>query len=68
MAEAQRTNLLACSANWLVVLVEDDADLVHQADLLLIVTGQGLGAGVNVGEETEHSLSRDGLGSDGCCC
>jgi len=33
----QMANLLACTADGYVVLIEDDADLVHEADLLFIV-------------------------------
>jgi hypothetical protein len=36
------TDLLAGGTDWLVVLVEDDADLVHKTDLLLIMTGERL--------------------------
>ena len=35
-----RTCLLACTSNGLVVVVEDDADLVHKSDLLFVVTIQ----------------------------
>lgn len=67
-------SLLACTANGLVVLIHDDAHLVHQADLFLIVPGEvaavarGGGGGwkdfagqrgVDLGEE-----GRDVVGSD----
>lgn len=62
---AARTELLAGLADGHVVLVEDDADLVHQTDLLLIMAGEGLGGGVNVGEETEDGIGGDGLSRGG---
>lgn len=34
------TGLLAGTANGFVVLIQDDAHLVHQADLFFIVTGE----------------------------
>lgn len=55
------TDLLAEIANWLVVLIEDDADLVHEADLLLIVPLQRCARGVDVGEESQDALRGDGL-------
>lgn len=63
------TDLLAGLANGQVVLVGDDAHLIHEADLLLIVAIQRLRAGVDVGEETQHGLGRDGLrlGRGGGC-
>ena len=36
------TDLLASRANWLVVLIKDNADLIHETDLLLVVTRQRL--------------------------
>jgi hypothetical protein len=62
-----RTDLLASCANWVVVFVEDNADFVHKTDLLLIVTRERIGAGVNIREETKHRFSRDRLGSSGGC-
>lgn len=67
--ERFRTNLLARSANGHIVLVSDDADLVHQSDLLLIVAGQCLAGGIDVWEKTKHGLSRNRLrrgGGNGC--
>lgn len=55
------TDLFASSADGQVVLVQDDADLVHQADLFLVVAGQRFRGGIDVGEQTQHVLSRDGL-------
>lgn len=68
-----RTNLLARSANGRIVLIRDDADLVHQADLLLVVARQCLAGGIDVWEETKHGFSRNRLGrggGGGCrhCC
>lgn len=67
-----RTDFLAGGANGLVILVEDDADLVHEADLLRIVAVQLRGVGrVDIGEEAEDGLGVDagGLGGrDGGSC
>lgn len=60
-----RTNLLAGSANGEIVLVSDDADFVHESNLLLIVAGQRLAGGIDVWEETKHGFSRNGLGRGG---
>lgn len=67
--EKVRTNLLACGADWRIVLVCYDADFVHQADLLLIVARERLAGGVDVGEETQDGLSGNGLRrcGGGCC-
>lgn len=62
-----RTDLLASCANWVVVFVEDNADFVHETNLLLIVTRKRIGAGVNIREKTKHRFSRDRLGSGGGC-
>ena len=35
--QGRRTDFLACTTNGLIVSVEDDADLVHEADLFFIV-------------------------------
>jgi hypothetical protein len=35
--EMLRTCLLACATNWLVVLVQNNADFLHKPDLLFIV-------------------------------
>ena len=64
----KRTGLLAGIANGLVILVQDDADLVHQTDLLRIVTRESIGVGVDIGEETEDGLGGDGLRRDSSRC
>src|SRR5689334_22828176 len=61
----RHTELLAGSANWNVVLVEDNANLVHQPDLLLIVTVQGLTSRVNIGEQPQNRFGRYAC-SSGC--
>lgn len=38
----EMADLLAGGTDWLVVLVEDDADLIHKTDLLLVMTGERL--------------------------
>jgi hypothetical protein len=48
---ATLTNLLAEVADRFVIFVEDNAHLVHQSDLFLIVAIQFRRAGVDVGEE-----------------
>lgn len=54
------TDLLARGPDCLVVFVEDDADLVHEPDLLLIVTVELRGTGgIDVGEEAQDGLSSD---------
>ena len=69
---AQLTELLASSADGLVVVVQHDAHLVHQADLFLIVTLEPGGARVDVWEQPQKGLGRgrrlfgDGGGSAGC--
>lgn len=55
------TDLLAGLADRRVVLIEDNAHLVHQADLLLVVAAKGLGPGVDVGEQPEDVVRRDAL-------
>jgi hypothetical protein len=62
---ALRTDLLAGLSDGEVVLVGDNAHLVHETDLLLIVARESIAAGVNVGEQAEHVLGRDGLGRCG---
>jgi len=61
LGQQRPTDLLAEIANWLVVLIEDDADLVHEADLLLIVPLQRCARGVDIGEESQNALRGDGL-------
>jgi len=58
------TKLLAGGANGLIIVIEDDAHLVHQADLLLIVTLERIAPRIDVGEEAEDRLGRDGLGGN----
>lgn len=64
----RRTNFLAGAANGEVVVVEDNADLVHETDLLLIiadeivVVGGRSGAGqrgVDLGKQAEDIFGRD---------
>lgn len=62
-----RTYLLAEVSNWLVIFVEDNADLVHQPNLLFIVTIERCRAGVDVWEEAQNILSCDGLQLGGIC-
>ena len=62
---ALRTDLLAGLSDGKVVLVGDNAHLVHETDLLLVVAGESIAAGVDVGEQAEHVLGRDGLGRGG---
>lgn len=54
------TDLLAQVPNRLVILVKDDADLVHEPDLLLIVAIQFCGASVDIGEQLQDILCCDG--------
>jgi hypothetical protein len=63
-----RTNFLAGATNGEVVLVKDNADLVHEADLLFIVAVEvvvlsgrsGIGqGGVDLREETEDVFGGD---------
>lgn len=68
-----RTNFLAGCANSLVIVVQNNAHLVHEADLLRIVTIELGGAGgVDVWEETKDRVSskRRGLRGlkHGCSC
>lgn len=55
------TDLLAEVSNWFIVLVQDDADLVHEADLLLIVPLKCGTGGIDIGEEAEDVVCRDGF-------
>jgi hypothetical protein len=70
------TRLLACTADGLVICVQDDADFVHQANLLLIVpleipaiAGRLCGGGkhgasqggIDVRKQRRHVLCRDRL-------
>jgi hypothetical protein len=70
MQELRRTNFLAGATNGEIVLVEDNADLVHEADLLFIVAGEvvvvggrsGIGqGGVDLREKAEDVFGSDGL-------
>lgn len=62
-ARTAHTDLLAGSADGLVIFVQDNADLVHEADLLLIVTVELRGAGgIDVGEEVENRLGSNWRG------
>jgi hypothetical protein len=45
------TNLLAEVSDRFVILVEDNAHLVHQSNLLLVVAIQFCRAGVDIGEK-----------------
>ena len=55
------TYLLAEVSYRLVVLVEHNADFIHEPDLLRIVAIQLRRAGVDVGEETQYALRGNGL-------
>ena len=56
------TQLLAGLANGHIIVICNNAHLVHQSDLLGIVATQSLGGGVDVWEESENILRRDRLG------
>jgi hypothetical protein len=58
---AALTNLLAEVSDRFVIFVEDNAHLVHQSNLFLIVAIQFRGAGVDVGEEAQNTLGCNGL-------
>lgn len=55
------TYLLAEVANRLVILVQNDANLVHQTNLLGIVTVQLSGTGVDIREKAQDARCGDGL-------
>ena len=44
--EERRTDFLAGAANWIVVVVEDNTHLLHEAYLLFIVALKIIGRGV----------------------
>ena len=72
LAGGPPTDLLAGLANRHVILVRDNAHLVHQPDLLLVVAVEGIAARVDVGKEPQDMLRRDRLccyrlGNCGCC-
>lgn len=65
----QVADFLAGTSNWHVILIENDADLVHEADLLFIIAIEvvvlgcrGLGGerGVDLGEEAQDVVGGDG--------
>ena len=74
------TGFLAGAADGFVVAVEDNTDLVHEPDLLLVVALElivrgwdavgGGEVGVDVGEEADYVVGCDGLGlgGGGCSC
>jgi hypothetical protein len=71
MQELERTNFLAGATNGEIVLVKDNANLVHEADLFLIVAVEvvvvcgrsGIGqGGVDLREKAEDVFGGDGLG------
>ncbi len=64
------TCLLASLTNGLVVFVKHNADLVEKPDLLLVVLAalESIGARVDVGEESQNSLSRHRLVGRRCGC
>lgn len=64
--DGEPTDLLAGLANGQIILIENNADLVHQTDLLLIVAFErGIGGGaIDLGEEAQDVGGRDRLG---CC-
>lgn len=69
------TGPLASAANWPIIVVQDNADLLHQADLLLVIARKfspftdtvAVGGGENiagqrsidVGKESGHIVCRD---------
>ena len=55
----RRTDLLAGGANGHVIVISDDANLVHKANLLGIVASERIATGVDIGEQTKHVLGRD---------
>ena len=60
------TYLLAEISNRLVILVKNNADLIHQPDLFFVIlTFQPARAGVNIWEKSQDALSRDGLSLSG---
>lgn len=75
-----RTDFLARASNWLVIFIQDDADLVHQADLLFIVAFEVVVLGsrcccgggqtsVYLGKQAQNVVSSDclRLGGGGSC-
>lgn len=72
---SQRTGLLAARRNRLVVCVHDDAHLVHQLDLVLVVAvefsahSSRAGAAelsIDIREQRRNVCRRDGLRYTGC--
>jgi len=59
--------LLAEVSNRFVIFVKNNADLIHQPDLFFVIlTFQTARAGVDIWEQSQDALSRDGLSlSDG---
>lgn len=55
------TELLASLANRQIIVIGNNADLIHQANLLLIVAGKRLGTGVDVWKEAEEGIDGHGL-------
>ncbi len=60
-ATGMHTYLLAEVSNWFVILIEDNADLVHQPNLLFIVTVKLSGARIDIWEKSQNAFSRDRL-------
>ncbi len=58
---ALHTNLLAEVSNGLVILIEDNADLIHQSNLFFIVTVKLCGARIDVWEKSQNAFSRNRL-------
>jgi len=69
------TDFLGCASNWLVILVQHNANLLHQTNLLLIVAlelsrarsvrgsiGRASKGRINFREETENILRSNRLG------
>ena len=54
---SEHTYLLAEVADWQVILVNDNADLIHQPYLFVIVTSQRVRARVDVWEKSQDFLS-----------
>lgn len=70
----ERTDLLAGASNWPVIVIQNNADLIHQTDLLFIVTLKLAAArsvclacgedftgerGIDLGEESGNVVRRD---------
>lgn len=69
----EHTKFLAGPANGNVIVVGDNADFIHQTNLLLVVAledivWRGGGGCVDLREQTKDVLGRNGLGGGGGGC